>query len=77
MAKSADARKIWLVPHPTSQYNEDVKKLARRADLVIFDARFKDGLNPEMVVSGEDAPKLTLTDAAKAAKAAKSKVEKK
>lgn len=59
-------KKVWLVKHPLSQYKENVKELARRNNLVIYDASFGSGINPEKVE--KDAPKLTLKDAPKAEK---------
>ena len=49
---------IWFVKHPTSQYKEDVKKIAKAKGLKIIDARFKDGIGKEFVA--DKAPKLTL-----------------
>lgn len=54
-----ETRKVWLVEHPTYQFKEDVKKLARKNDLIIVDAKFKDQYKPEQLVSDKDAPKLT------------------
>lgn len=51
--------KYWLVEHPTHQYNEDVSELARKNDLDVIDAKFKDSVDSELVISGKDAPKLT------------------
>jgi hypothetical protein len=50
-------RKIWLVEHPTHQFEEDVKKLARLNDLVIYDAKVGGMLDPNMVE--QNPPKLT------------------
>ena len=50
---------IWLVDHPTHQYKEDVKELARKNDLQVIDSRFKDSFDPKLVVDEKDAPKLT------------------
>ena len=50
---------IWLVEHPTHQYKEDVNELARKNDLQVIDARFKDSLDPKSVIDEKDAPKLT------------------
>lgn len=52
-----DTRKIWLVEHPTYQYEQDVKQLARRNDLVIVDARFADRFDDDQLAKG---PKLTV-----------------
>lgn len=52
--------KVWLVPHPTSQFEEGgegVKKLARQNSLTVIDAKFKDVIDPKMVES--KPPKLT------------------
>ncbi len=54
----ADIRKIWLVEFPTYQYKEDVKLLARQANLKVVDAKFGKTINPELV-EVEKAPKLT------------------
>ena len=51
--------KYWLVDHPTHQFKEDVKELARKADLEVIDSRFKETIDPKLVVSDKDAPKLT------------------
>ncbi len=45
---------VWFVKFPTYRYNEDVTALARRAGLVIVDARFDDG------TGAKDVPELTL-----------------
>ena len=50
---------IWLVDHPTHQYKEDVKELARKNDLQVIDSRFKDSFDPKLFVDEKDAPKLT------------------
>lgn len=52
--------KIWLVEFPTYRYTQDVKKLARAKNLKIIDKRFSKGINPEIVASATEAPKLTL-----------------
>ena len=49
--------KVWLIEFPTYQYKEDVNELARKNDLTIIDARFKDSVNPDDVA--KDTPKLT------------------
>jgi|TARA_R110001583_G_scaffold109400_1_gene258110 hypothetical protein len=51
--------KIWLVEFPTHQYKEDVNGLAYENRLEIIDIRFKDSIDPKLVVSDKDAPKLT------------------
>lgn len=54
----------WFVPHPTHQFNEDVRDIARQHGWRIVDARFK----PADAEQPENAPELTLksgaTDAA-------------
>ncbi len=50
---------IWFVEFPTYQYKEDVKSLAKANDLEIVDMKFKESINPELVVATKDAPKLT------------------
>lgn len=61
-----DDRKVWLVPHPTSQFKENVKKLAVRAQLIIVDARFEKDIDPSRIASGDEVPKLTPVKKAKA-----------
>lgn len=51
--------KYWLVEHPTHQYKEDVKEMARKNDLKIIDSRFAGSLDPKLVIDDKDAPKLT------------------
>lgn len=51
--------KIWLVEFPTHQYKEDVNGFAYENRLEIIDIRFKDSIDPKLVVSDKDAPKLT------------------
>jgi hypothetical protein len=49
--------KLWLVGHPTHQYNEDVKALARAAGLIVVDeaaASDEDRAN-----AADDVPVLT------------------
>lgn len=50
-------KKIWLVPHPTSQFKEDVKLLAAQKLLKIIDAKFAAAIDPKRIAS--NAPKLT------------------
>lgn len=50
-------KKVWLVEFPVSKYNEDVKALARKNDLVIYDVKYKGSINPDMVE--DNPPKLT------------------
>jgi len=57
-------KKIWLVKFPTSQYTQDVKALARKNDLVIYDEKYKKDLNPAMVEASP--PRLTKKGAKKA-----------
>lgn len=76
-----DTRKIWLIPHPTSQFKEDVKELAARHRLKILDAIYAGQVDPARIA--EDPPTLTerfkqqvamfdaAIDADKAAKAKK------
>ena len=52
-----DKRKVWLVPHPTSQFKEDVKQLAVENRLKVIDAKFADRVGKEFVT--DKAPKLT------------------
>lgn len=62
-----DTRKVWLVPHPTSQFKEDVKDLARRNNLQIVDAKFKDDIDPKAVEA--KPPELTPVKKPEKAKA--------
>lgn len=57
MAKRKDTRKIWLVPHPTSQFKEDVKELAAANRLKVVDSAYAKQVDPARIAS--DAPKLT------------------
>lgn len=52
-----ETRKAWLIEFPTFQYNEDVKELARKANLIIYDKRFADQIPVDMVE--KSPPKLT------------------
>ena len=61
-------RKIWLVKHPLGQYTQDVKALARKNDLVIYDAKFEASLNPAMIE--RSPPNLTVRGAKRAKKPA-------
>lgn len=67
-------KKIWLVPHPTSQFNEDVKELASDKGLRIIDAKFSKEINAELVE--KNTPKLTKTDEQKAKEKEKEKAAK-
>lgn len=58
--------KIWLVPHPTHQFNENVKKLARMNNLIIIDAKHAAEYPAEAIA--EDTPKLTQKSAPAKAK---------
>ena len=52
---------IWFVEFPTSQYKEDVKALARKADLRIIDAKFKKDFKEDEIA--KEVPKLTKLSA--------------
>ena len=65
-------RKVWLVKHPIGQYNEDVKSLARKNDLIVYDTKFAESFPAHVVET--DAPKLTVKGSKPKAKKAK-KVE--
>ncbi len=49
--------KVWLVDHPTYQYKEDVKDLARKNDLKVIDSQFAKSIDPKLVEASP--PKLT------------------
>jgi hypothetical protein len=66
-------RKVWLVKHPIGQYNEDVKSLARKNDLIVYDTKFAESFNPESIEL--NPPELTIKGAKKPAKKAAKKVE--
>ena len=51
---------------PLSQYNEDVKKLAKDGNLVIIDARFSGSADKNRLT--DDVPKLTKKRKKKAVK---------
>lgn len=55
----AKMKKIWLVPHPTSQFKEDVKELASDNGLRIIDAKFKGEIGEDFIETSP--PKLTKT----------------
>jgi len=57
MSQEIDTRKVWLVPHPTSQFKEDVKALARQNNLRIIDAKLTNEIDSNAVTT--KAPKLT------------------
>jgi len=71
----ARMKKIWLVPHPTSQFNEDIKDLAVNKGLRIIDAKFKGEIGEDFIET--NPPKLTKTaeQLAKEKKAKESKVK--
>lgn len=50
-------RKIWLVKFPTGQYKQDVKGLARQNNLVVYDEKYRDALNPAAIEA--NPPRLT------------------
>lgn len=58
------SRKNWYVPHPLFQYAEDVKAIARKADLCIVDANVVP--EDERVDEVEKPPKLKKLGADKA-----------
>ncbi len=64
-----DRRKLWPVEHPTWRYAENVKELARKANLIVVDATELRDEDFEHIA--KDAPKLTLRDEAKRAPASK------
>jgi hypothetical protein len=66
----AENRKAWLVEFPTYQYNEDVKELARKNNLIVYDARFADQIPTEWVEASP--PKLTKVGEAKRGRPAQS-----
>lgn len=51
---------VWLVPHPTYRYQEDVKALARKAGARIVDPDFASEADVEQALPADKAPKLTL-----------------
>lgn len=53
----AESRKAWLVEFPTFQYNEDVKALARKNNLIVYDAKFAEQIPDDCVE--KKPPKLT------------------
>lgn len=59
-----EQRKAWLVEFPTYQYNEDVKVLARQANLIVYDAKFADQIPAECVE--KNPPQLTKVGEEKA-----------
>lgn len=52
---------IWFVEFPLHQYKEDVKVLARKADLRIIDAKFKKEFKEDEI--SKEVPKLTKKNA--------------
>ena len=53
----ADNRKFWLVEHPTHQYVEDVKSLARRHNVKVVDKQFADRFDKKFLT--DEKIKLT------------------
>lgn len=53
--------KIWLVEHPTYQYNEDVRELALANGLSIVDKKFESSFTEEQLAT--KPPKLTKKNA--------------
>ena len=53
---------IWLVEFPTHQYNEDVKALAKRANLKIIDAKYSQDIKQDLI--SKEVPKITKKTAA-------------
>lgn len=51
---------VWLVEHPTYRYQEDVKKLARKAGARIVDPAFASEADREQALPADKAPKLNL-----------------
>ena len=51
-------KKVWLVKHPLHQYEEDVKDLARKANIKIIDAKFTSLIGEQHRAS--DTPALTV-----------------
>ena len=58
-------KKAWFVKHPLSLYVEDVKLLARKADLKVLSAKFEPK-NPNKDRVELNPPKLTLKKKPKA-----------
>jgi len=68
-------KKVWLVDHPTSQYEEDVKEVAARAMVRIVDSKYKSSVDPAKIHSS--MPELTKKKAKQLKKEqAEAKVEK-
>ena len=59
-------KKIWLLPHPTTIFKEDVKALARQHNLKIIDVRFRTSFKADELVAETEAPKLTRVPVKKA-----------
>lgn len=56
--KAPESKKVWFVAHPTHQYAENVRELARQHNLRIVDARFDDGTGtkgPALTVKGSES----------------------
>lgn len=67
MKKAKKIQPIWPVAHPTSQFKEDVKEIARQKGWKIIDARYCKNVKPELLA--KDTPKLTPIDKKKQAAA--------
>tara|TARA_R110002012_G_scaffold84538_1_gene211396 strand:- start:157 stop:348 length:192 start_codon:yes stop_codon:yes gene_type:complete len=61
--------KIWLVEHPTHQFEEDVKALAKAKGLQVINADFAESFDKKQIC--ENPPKLTKKSELKKAKANK------
>lgn len=70
MTEQTKKPSIWLVPHPTYVYAEDVKAQARRAGLRVVDPAFASAAEVADAMPEKDAPKLTIKPEFKPAKAA-------
>jgi hypothetical protein len=62
MMSNPQARRVWLVEHPTFRYTEDVKPLARQAGLVVVDPAVAGPDDLTDAVPADQAPALTLRD---------------
>lgn len=65
-------KSIWLVPHPTSQFNENVKELASSKGLRIIDAKFGKEIHDDFIE--KTPPALTKTKEQVAKEKAKAKL---
>ena len=61
--------KVWLVEHPTHQFVEDVKTLAKEKGLKVINADFAESFDKSQIC--ENPPKLTKKSESKKAKANK------